>query len=389
MKILFALIALCSAGLLRAESSAQNPFLPVETMTFASQVLDEDRTILLTHPEGYARDGSLPIVVVTDAMSQFPFVSAFIQNQSRDWGRLPPMVIAGIVNTNRNRDFLPREDPNFEAGGGGDQFARFLREELMPRLETEMGGARSKILVGHSFGGVNAINILLTDEDLFDAYIAIGTSTWVSERVLFERARERFANGRPLDSWLYMAVAERDGGATVPDGKLFAELFEQSAPDTLDWHFEVIPETDHFSAVPIGVNRAFLRLFPVWDQKDAILESAHAGPDAIAGWFESRERALGWRFWPNSLDTVDIVYALLGEKKYAEALKVLEYAQQYHPSQAELWILEGDVLNSDGRNDEAIAVWREALAMLEAMGAQAPRTAFVRRRLGLTGSTED
>lgn len=385
MKHFIALIALFCAGLLRAEAGTENPFPPVETISIHSQVLDEDRTIFLTYPEGYERDGSLPIVVVTDAKSQFPFVSAFLANQSRDWGRLPPMVVAGIVNTNRNRDFLPREDRNFEAGGGADNFARFLRDELMPKLEVEMGGARGRILVGHSFGGVNAINILLTEEELFDAYIAIGSSTWVSERVLFERARERFGRDKPLDSWLYMAVAERDGGATVPDGKLFAELFEQSAPETLDWQFEVIPETDHFSAVPIGVNRAFLSLFPVWDQQAQIMAASETGAPAIADWFDRQRAELGWRFWPLAWDMMIAAYGLHGNGKSAEAIELLHQTQIYHPLQAELLMAEGDILNATGQREAAISLWRKALAILQDEGAQAPRTSPVRRRLGQPG----
>lgn len=381
MRLLLVLIALTFAPLAQAESTAASPFPAVTTLEIDSEVLGEEREIFLSIPDGYKKDGSLPLVIVTDAKSQFPLVSSYIQNQSSDWPRLPPMVVAGIVNTNRNRDFLPRPDANFEGGGDGDNFARFLREEAIPQIESEIGGTPARILFGHSFGGVNAVNILLTDNDLFDAYIAIGTSTWVSERVLFERAQARFARPEPLKSWLYMAVAERDGGATVPDGELFAELFESSAPPELAWQFKIIPETDHFSAVPLGLADAFSGLFPYWEQQGEVLYAAEQGPEAISQWFAQRSSSLGWRFWPHAWDMLVAGYRLNGEGKTAEAIALMVEMHAFHPRQAELITAHGDFLAATGRSEEAEAKWREALAILIEDGAKDPRTAPVRRRL--------
>lgn len=383
MKPLLPAIALLFSTSLNATGGdrAPDPFPEVETISLSSEVLGEDRYVYLSYPEGYDYDGSLPLVVVTDAKSQFPLVSAYIQNQSRDWGRLPPMVVAGIVNTNRNRDFLPREDANFRGAGGGDAFANFLRMELLPRIEAEIGGASARILVGHSFGGVNALNILLTDDELFDSYIAIGTSTWVADRVLFERARQRFSEDRPLDSWLYMAVAERDGGATVPDGKLFADLFEQEAPEGLDWKFEVVPQTDHFSAVPVALTRAFNSLYPVWDQQAEVISAAQAGPEAISAWFAAKESQLGWRFWPHAWDMMIAAYTLGGQGRSEEALTLLEETAKFHPRQAELLVAAGDLLIATGRREDAIKQWRAALAILDEDGAPEPRMAPVWSRL--------
>lgn len=359
-------------------AAAREPF---ETLEVVSHQLGETREILISYPEGYARDGSLPIVVVTDANSQFDLVRSYLRNQSGTWKRLPEMVVVGVVNTNRNRDFLPREDARFESSGGGDRFAAFIGSELLPLIETAAGGSSARILVGHSFGGVNALNILLTQEDTFDAYISIGASTWVADRVLFDRARRRFDMKHPLQSWVYMAVAERDGGATVPDGKEFAQFFAQTDNPELEWSFEVIPETDHFSAVPIGVTRAFMRLFPVWQQKEEARQAAMTGKQQITEWFEREERRLGWRFLPHAWDFMMLAYELHAEGQSEEALAMLKEVIQRHTKLAELLIARGDILSSIGRKTEAQEAWVFALDLMNREGAKAPRTAPVRRRL--------
>ena len=104
-----------------------NPFPEVETLQTESDVLDEMRTIQIYAPERYSRDGTLPIVFVTDSKSQFPLVTGYLTNLSGDWPRLPPMVVVGIEHSNRNRDLVPREDSRFPGTGGGDKFSAFLK----------------------------------------------------------------------------------------------------------------------------------------------------------------------------------------------------------------------------------------------------------------------
>ncbi|MEO0424444.1 MAG: alpha/beta hydrolase-fold protein [Pseudomonadota bacterium] len=377
--ILFSVLMLVACQTI--PESQHGPFPQVEEQSLWSAVLGEQRSIYLHVPEGYVRDGSMPIVVVTDAKSQFPLVDSYLSHLSGDWPRLPKMVVVGVVNTNRNRDFVPRADPNFAGTGGADRFATFLRDELLPHVEAQTGGALARILLGHSFGGVNALNVLLTDETLFDAYVAIGTSTWVADRVLFERAEQRFAKPARLRAWLYMAVAERDGGATVPDGEAFARLLQARAPAELDWRFEVIPKTDHMSAVPVAIDRAFTALYPVWDQQAAVLDAATRGPAAIRAWFAAERERLDWRFLPHAWDLMIAAYQLSAEGKPEEALTVLSQAIEAHPQQSELLIAQGDVYLAQGRRREAEQAWQRALAQLRTAGAPDYRAFPVRRRL--------
>lgn len=44
-------------------------------------------------------------------------------------------------------------------GGGGDMFASFLEEELIPHIDSLYPAAPYRVVIGHSLGGLTAINL--------------------------------------------------------------------------------------------------------------------------------------------------------------------------------------------------------------------------------------
>lgn len=339
-----------------------------ETIRFHSEILDEERVMHIRWPEYYEPGAPYPTVYVSDGENNFDLVADFLEYLSREWKRLPDMIVVGLENVNRNRDFVPRVDPNFPNTGEGERFIDFTVEEWVAEVERRHGGRGPRILFGHSFGGVYAINTLMTRPDAFDAYIAVGTSTWVADRVMFDIANEAFDEGRRLDAWLYHSVAEADGGATVPDGDLFAQLLRDRAPAELDWTYEIIPETTHFSAVPPSLHNAFMALFPVWGQ-DAQLGDRirREGPPAIDAWFAQHQERLGYRFFPQDWDMMILAYGLAREGHVDGALALIRRMQREYPLNPSLVSAEGDILQRDGRRDAALSAYDRALALMHAI----------------------
>jgi len=268
-----------------------------DTLPVFSEALDEEREIYVLAPEDFDSDGEgYTTIYILDGEWSFPLVSSYVDYLSR-WKRIPNLIVTGVRNVDRNRDYIFEEDRSFPGTGGADQFQRFVSEEWVPFIEEKYNGNGTKILVGHSFGGAFALYSMMTDPDLFDAYIALGSSTWVAQRGLFEVAEEFL--GKPLQDeiFLYMAVAEADGGATVPDGIAFAELFEQVPNERIEWYFEVIEDTNHFTAFMPGLFSAIEKLYPVWGMDRDVEEIAlKQGAEGLDTWFEEKEADLGFRF---------------------------------------------------------------------------------------------
>ena len=329
-------------------------------LVLRSEATDEDREITVRLPAGYADDGDAryPVLYVTDADWNYRLVADYVDYLSY-FGRIPETIVVGIRNVDRNRDFVPRPSPSFPNTGEAEAFAQFVAGELKPAIDERYRTAGFDTLFGHSFGGVITSYMLFTQPDAFDAYIALSTSTWVADRALFEEAERFFASGSRPDIFYYMAVAEADGGATVPDGTAFAALFEQSAPDSIEWHYDIVPGTNHFTVVMPALADALQRLYPAWGF-EAELEQrlAAEGEAAIAQWFATKERELGPRFYPQAMELglLGIRLAASGEAEAARAL----YARlrSEHPESAETLFMQALAENALG-DPGAAAQWAE------------------------------
>ncbi|HEX3386461.1 MAG TPA: alpha/beta hydrolase-fold protein, partial [Mucilaginibacter sp.] len=90
-------------------------------------------------------------------------------------------------NTNRMRDLTPTNVPPDKSSGGGEKFTDFIKTELMPHIDSIYPTASYKMLIGHSLGGLMAINTLINHPEMFNAYVAIDPSMWWDDRKLLNR----------------------------------------------------------------------------------------------------------------------------------------------------------------------------------------------------------
>ncbi|WP_109261548.1 alpha/beta hydrolase [Hyphobacterium indicum] len=335
-----------------------------ERFELDSSILGETREFLVRMPESYAREvqNEYPVLYVSDADWNFPLMAEWVEYLSHH-GSIPELIVVGAVNVSRNRDFVPREDPNFAESGQGDRYLRHVAAEWIPEVESRYRVGEGRVFFGHSFGGVLVLNQLFTDPDLFDAYVALGSSTWVADRVLFERANAFFDAGRTMDAFLYMSVGETDGGATVPDGSLFAELLEARAPDSLDWSYRITQSTDHFTNVTASLHEIFMSLFPAWGFDRELAEAARTYGAAAAGeLFDRRQSELGWRFAPYWFD-VGVTAIDLARDGHGEAASViLEKMVEYDPDNTETRAFIAFAFAASGQTEPAIEAINEAIA---------------------------
>jgi hypothetical protein len=96
---------------------------------------------------------------------------------------IQPLIVVGVVNTDRNRDFTPTLCPQqagmkFPTSGEAARFRRFLVEEAIPVIDKEFRTSSFRILAGWSLGGLFTVNSLFSSSSDFDAYLAISPSLW-------------------------------------------------------------------------------------------------------------------------------------------------------------------------------------------------------------------
>lgn len=269
----------------------------VKVISLESDLLNETRDVFIRTPSNYDPENrKYPVVYVLDGEWNFEYVASYL-NYMFDNNTYPEMIVTGIRNVNRNRDYVPRSDSYFEDTGEADTFLKFVKNELIEKIEKSYSTSGERIIIGHSFGGVFALHSLFSDPALFDAYFIYGASAWIADYVLLEEANTYFTNPADSDAFVYMTVGEGDGGPTIPSNQKLVEIFEKKAPRSLEWHFEVTKKTDHFKNFASGMHNGFMALFPAWGFADELTDAArNNGVTGVNEWFNEKRDTLGTRF---------------------------------------------------------------------------------------------
>ncbi|WP_255402360.1 alpha/beta hydrolase-fold protein [Tenacibaculum sp. SG-28] len=91
-----------------------------------SKLLEEDREIAISLPEGYEKSkSSYPVIYLTDGFQNIEHVRGSVELLTRT-GHIPPIIIVGIKSIDRVRDFTYSKSENNPKSGGGQQFLSFI-----------------------------------------------------------------------------------------------------------------------------------------------------------------------------------------------------------------------------------------------------------------------
>ena len=186
--------------------------------TLHSEILNEDRIYSVSLPESYyedkAENKTYPLLIVLDGNTHFRPLSGIVQYLSAASTRnlrIPEMIVIGIENVNRRRDFTPDKvittRPNDT--GGGAAFLSFLENELLPELDQKFRTNTNRILFGHSLGGLLAAHAYMQEESPFNGFIAVDPSfgTWDAETM---DAKISQVTPNSFQRFIYIATANWD-----------------------------------------------------------------------------------------------------------------------------------------------------------------------------------
>lgn len=130
-------------------------------------------------------------------------------------GEIEPLIIVGVYNTSdRIGEYTPVRDSQ-NRGGNGDNYGRFLVEELKPLIDstyrTKLDAASTGV-AGSSLGGLISMHFALTHAETFGKAGVISPSVWWADGAIVEEV-----NARPKSAvriWEDIGTAEGGGSAT-------------------------------------------------------------------------------------------------------------------------------------------------------------------------------
>lgn len=183
----------------------------------------EGRPIYMYLPEGYeSSDERYPVVYMHDGQNVF---DAATSNFGKEWRvdevldslisqqEMDKVIVAAIAHggTNRSYEYVPFPDPNAPSdGASAEQFTKYFIEEVIPYIDGKyrtVADRDHRMIMGSSFGGIQAFWMGYNHSDVFSAVGAVSPSTWVGNMRVFDELK-RMKNKPDIDIWLDMGETE-------------------------------------------------------------------------------------------------------------------------------------------------------------------------------------
>lgn len=215
-----------------------------------------------------------PVVYLLDGGNMFPLLAGYYRYLELG-EEIPELILVGISygtdyfrqGNQRARDFTA-EAPEPEWWGGAPQFRRFLREELIPLVESGYpADSQRRVLLGQSLGGQFVLYDALQPDPLFWGHIAINPALhgnlplFLEAPESFEPSESSKASGGGPRPRLYVAVGADD----LPRfrGPALAWMGHWVGREETPWDLEteILPGESHFSAAPAAFRRGLRWLF--------------------------------------------------------------------------------------------------------------------------------
>src|SRR5262249_48640295 len=129
-----------------------------------SRVFNGTRDAMVWVPsEGTTAARRYPVLVFPDAEETTQFRAALANIQFLiQRGLIPPMLVVGVPYfANRTHELTPRPSEEtaktWPTAGGADDNLRFIADELLPWVDAHYPTVPTRLLAGHSFGGLFAV----------------------------------------------------------------------------------------------------------------------------------------------------------------------------------------------------------------------------------------
>lgn len=361
-----------------------------------SRILNEQRKVWIYVPSSW-QPGSTqryPVVYLLDGDGHFFSVVGMIQQLSQVNGNTicPEMIVVGIPNTDRTRDLTPSHvdaDPPFmdsafsKTSGGGENFAAFIQNELIPHIDSLYPTQPYKMLIGHSFGGLTVMNIAMNHTRMFNSYISIDPSMWWDKMNFLKATKKQLAEKKFTGTSLYLGIAN-----TMEEGMDFNKVQKDTAVSTkhirsiieldkelksrkqngLQYASKYYGNDDHSSVPLIATYDAFRFFFEKYRFKLSFKDFTDSTADLAAQYakhYQGITQLFGYKVLPPENMINGMGYEFLQQKQFTKAGRFFKMNVENYPDSYNVNDSYADYFAAIGDKTKAIEYLKKALAIHE------------------------
>ena len=346
-----------------------------------SGTFKETRRYLVYTPPSYNDKTFLPrkypVLYLLDGDAHFHSVTGLVQFLGTGINGnflVPEMIVVAIPNTDRTRDLTPtktakgpdgKEYPFLKTSGGNPDFFKFIKNELIPRIDSVYSSSSYRIFVGHSFGGITTINALYTIPETFNAYVSIDPSLWYDDQVLLKKAKDYFGKTKLGHKFLFLGQANTiQAGDTsrnlhfesILQFNSIIEAYDQSG---LQYKYKYYSDDDHGSAPMISEYDALRFIFDGYKGNRAKFSE---NPELIKEHFKKFSARMGAEFLPPEPIVNDFGYQFM-ETDVDKAIKFFQLNIDMYPNSYNVYDSMGEAWMNKGDLKKAIAYYERSVAL--------------------------
>jgi len=347
-----------------------------------SALLKETRHYLIHLPASYNNkffaQTKYPVLYLLDGESHFNSVSGLIEilgSGINGTHVIPDMIVVAIPNTDRTRDLTPthtdldntgQPQEYLKTSGGNNNFLHFIKDELIPHIDSAYRTMPYRVFVGHSFGGITVINALYIMPETFNAYIAIDPSLWWDHQILLKKAETYFQHASLKGRSLYVGQANTivTGDTSVSEHfesiKSFATLLETRNRSGLKWKYNYYDDDDHGS-VPFISEYEGLRF--IFDDYHIRWTKMLFHPEKLKEQFTKFSAETNVQFIPPEDVINSFGYNMLNTKLYDLAIQYFQMNIDYYPKSPNVYDSMGEALMKKGDTKKAIEYYQKSLQL--------------------------
>jgi predicted alpha/beta superfamily hydrolase len=402
--VLLCLIATLALTMLKAQNT--NTISIGNIIDVKSAILKEQRKIWVYVPGGSAgTKRKFPVVYLLDGDAHFSSVVGMIQQLSSVNGNTicPEMIVVGIPNTDRTRDLTPThvtgglymDSASSRTSGGGEHFMAFIKKELIPHIDSLYPTAPYRLLIGHSFGGLTAMNAFVHHTNLFNSYIAIDPSMWWDKQKLLHETEQQLQSRSFNGKALFLGIAN-----TMPDGLdtasvktdttdatahirsilLLSKYLAGNKQNQLRTDYKYYNEDNHSSVPLITTYDALHFIFKDYtlhfDEK-LMMDTAFKADSLFTVHYKKVSSLFGYNVLPPEDMINQWGYQFITLKHWNKAERLFKLNITNYPGSFNVYDSLGDLYAAKGDKANAITSYKQSLAIKE--------TAETRKKLeGLT-----
>lgn len=361
-----------------------------------SETLGENRYVWVHVPRSKTYGHKYPVVYLLDGEYHFE-PSLGILRASIVNSLMPEVIIVAITNTNRYRDFSTSHigDEN-DPSGGANNFTIFIENELIPYIESKYPTVPHRTIIGHSLGGLFAIDLLINHNHIFTNYLAIDPSLSWDDQKLLKETKSKIDDITFENNSIYIAIAntintsKKNGSNlsfenalrdTTTDTKHlrsiveFAELIETKDQLTCSWKY--YPSETHSSIPVIALHESNATFFPwfefkKWDEFYK-LEPELSGEELVAlitSHYELISTKIGQTYLPVQSLINRLGYMFLDRKDFARALPFFKLNIKNYPESSNAHDSLGDYYVAVADKVNALKSFTKSIELGETPGTK-------------------